>query len=147
LNIRTFLPDDFDRCVKLFINVFNSEPWNDNWTCERAGQYLMDFVGTPGFIGIVAAHNEEVNGLLFGVRKRWWREDELFINEMCVRSDKQRSGIGTKMIEYLDRFLNEEGIRTVTLLTNRGIAAEEFYKKNRFKEINRIVFMAKKIDC
>lgn len=63
-----------------------------------------------------------------------------------MRSDRQRSGIGTRIFEYLDNYLHDNGIGTITLLTDRGTTAEQFYKKNQFKEINRIVFMAKKID-
>lgn len=146
MTIRIFQPDDLVKSIELFIHVFNDEPWNDDWSNEKARLYLSDIAGTPGFIGIVATHNEELDGLLFGVRKRWWRGDEFYIHEMCVRSDRQRSGIGTRIFEYLDNYLHDNGIGTITLLTDRGTAAEQFYKKNQFKEINRIVFMAKKID-
>nr|WP_316046002.1 hypothetical protein [Planococcus glaciei] len=56
---------DLLRCTDVFIEVFNSEPWNDEWKPEKAKQYLLDFYHTPGFLGLVALEGEEVIGFSF----------------------------------------------------------------------------------
>ncbi|MFF2482754.1 GNAT family N-acetyltransferase [Paenibacillus sp. NPDC058071] len=145
MNIKSYLLDDFERCISLFIEVFNSEPWNDKWSREKAERYLNDYIHAPGFKGIVAEEEGTINGFIFGISKRWWSADEFFIHEMCVRSATQRTGIGTRMFNYLDQMLKEEAIENITLLTDRGVPAEAFYIKNGFKEIKRIVFLSKSI--
>jgi aminoglycoside 6'-N-acetyltransferase I len=145
MNIRPFNSNDLRKCTNLLINVFNHEPWNNNWSIEGATQYLVDYIQTPGFRAFVAEEETEIRGFIFGFRKRWWKGDEFFVNEMCVQIDNQRSGIGTRLINYLEGELLSEGIKNITLLTNREIPAEEFYKKNGFSEINRIIFLYKRI--
>ncbi|OAB38359.1 GCN5 family acetyltransferase [Paenibacillus glacialis] len=143
--IRPFESDDLRKCTTLFVNVFNREPWNDNWSIEAAKQYLVDYIQTPGFRGFIAEDGSEIRGFIFGFRKRWWEGDEFFVNEMCVQVDEQRSGIGTKLINYIEGDLIHAGIENITLLTNREIPAEEFYKKNGFNEIERLIFLHKRI--
>lgn len=65
MTIRTYTCEDFQRCVELFINVFNQEPWNDNWSNEYAEQYLKDFINTPGFKGIVFEDGSIIKGFIF----------------------------------------------------------------------------------
>lgn len=145
MTIRTYTCEDFQRCVELFINVFNQEPWNDNWSKEYAEQYLKDFINTPGFKGIVFEDGSIIKGFIFGTRKKWWSGDEFFINELCVEIDAQRRGIGTGMLNYLENILKDEEIERITLLTDKGIPAEAFYKKKGFIEIERLLFMNKEI--
>lgn len=144
MNIRKYSSHDFEQCIHLFIEVFNNEPWNDKWSRVKAESYLHDYIHTPGFKGVIAEEHEVIHGFIFGVSKRWWSADEFFINEMCVKSSQQRSGIGTSMLNYLAEELKSEGIENMTLLTNRDIPAEQFYKKNGFEEIERIIFLSKK---
>jgi aminoglycoside 6'-N-acetyltransferase I len=142
--IRQCISSDLKECTDLFINVFNKEPWNDNWTQEYAEQYLNDYVSTPGFFGVIAEERSKIKGFIFGIRKKWWSGDEYFINEMCVAIETQRSGIGTCLLNYLENKLQDEQINRITLLTNKGIPAEGFYKKNGFTEIDRLIFLSKK---
>jgi GNAT superfamily N-acetyltransferase len=137
--------NDLLRCTNTFTNVFNQEPWNDEWSTETAFQYLLDYTNSSGFIGIIAEDREEVIGFVFGVRKRWWSGDEFFINEMCVSVEKQKTGVGSKLMKFLEKKLEFDGIENITLLTDRGIPAEIFYKKNGFTEVDRVMFLNKNI--
>lgn len=145
MKITLFEEKDLLKCTNTFIDVFNQEPWNDEWAKETAKQYLLDFTNTPGFKGIVAVYGEEIIGFIFGNRKQWWSGDEFFINEMCVRIEKQKTGVGSKMMEYLIKELESDGVSSISLLTDRGIAAEAFYKKNGFSEIERLMFLSRDV--
>ncbi|WP_078433807.1 GNAT family N-acetyltransferase [Metabacillus halosaccharovorans] len=143
MKITLFEEKDLLACTNTFMEVFNQEPWNDKWTKETANNYLADFTHTPGFKGIVAYDEEEMIGFLFGTLKHWWSGDEFFINEMCVVADKQNSGIGSKMMNDLIKELEKDGVSMISLLTDRGIPAEDFYKKHGFSEIDRLVFLSR----
>ncbi len=143
--IRLFDIKDLEKCVELFCTVFNGEPWNDHWQHNKAREYLLDFINTPGFMSVIAMKDEKIIGLIFGHRKKWWKSDEFFVNEMCVHPKFQGRGIGSSMFESLEEELLRRGIETITLLTDRAVPAEGFYKKNGFVEIERIVFLAKEI--
>ncbi|MEK4300492.1 GNAT family N-acetyltransferase [Oceanobacillus sp. FSL W8-0428] len=142
MQFKTVEECDLLTCSKLFLNVFNEEPWNDKWTLEKAQQYLSDFYQTPGFLGVSAVENNEIVGFIFGVRRVWWSGDEFFINEMCVNTNQQNKGIGKALMDYLKEIIGSNEVATISLLTDRGIPAEEFYKRNGFKEIERLVFLS-----
>ncbi|MFP7478447.1 GNAT family N-acetyltransferase [Terribacillus saccharophilus] len=142
MEIRLCKENDVKACGDTYAKVFNDTPWNEAWTAESAYAYLSDFYHTPGFTGLVAVEDEEVIGFLFGVKRKWWSGDEFFINEMCVRSDQQNKGIGKALMEYL---IGTTDAETVSLLTDRGLPAENFYKRNGFKEIERLMFMSRNI--
>ncbi|GGP08105.1 GNAT family N-acetyltransferase [Oceanobacillus neutriphilus] len=142
MQFRIVEEEDLIICSKLFLTVFNEEPWNDEWTLETAQQYLSNFYQTPGFLGVSAVENNEIVGFIFGVRRVWWSGDEFFINEMCVDTNQQNKGVGKSLMDYLKKVIGSNGVATISLLTDRGIPAEEFYKRNGFKEIERLVFLS-----
>ncbi|HEY4622970.1 MAG TPA: GNAT family N-acetyltransferase [Solibacillus sp.] len=145
MEFKTYTEQDLEKCTKTFIKVFNSAPWNDEWTPENATSYLTDFTHTPGFLGLLAFEHDEIVGFIFGVRRAWWSGNEFFIHEMCVASQKQHAGVGTALLNQLVNELKPHAIQNITLLTDRGIPAEAFYKKNGFEEIERIMFLNKEL--
>ncbi|QXE02310.1 GNAT family N-acetyltransferase [Terribacillus sp. DMT04] len=142
MNMRACMESDLKVCSDIFVNVFREEPWNEAWTPEAAQQYLKDFYHTPGFTGILAVESQDIIGFIFGVNRKWWSGDEFFINEMCVRSDQQSKGTGKALMNYLLRTTDAE---TISLLTDRGLPAETFYKRNGFNEIERIMFLSRDV--
>ncbi|MGG4266731.1 GNAT family N-acetyltransferase [Peribacillus simplex] len=145
MEYKLFNRDDLLKCTETFVQVFNQEPWNDEWSTETAKQYLLDYINTPGFMGIIAVEGKEIIGFIFGAHKLWWSGEEFFINEMCVSMEKQKTGVGSRLLKFLMKELDLERVSNISLLTNRGIPAEAFYKKNGFTEINRLMFLSKEI--
>ncbi|KIL74952.1 GNAT family N-acetyltransferase [Pseudobacillus badius] len=145
MKVRLFTENDLSACTETFVEVFNDEPWNDHWSIEKAKQYLSGFIATPGFKGMIALKGQTVIGFLFGVHRIWWNGDEFFIHEMCVRSEKQNKGIGTMLLKFLENELENRNVTHISLLTDRGIPAELFYLKNGFREIERLMFLSKRI--
>ena len=146
MEIRDFKSDDFDGCANLFIQVFSQAPWNDHWSLESASVYLRDIVMTPGFYGIVAQNEFGIIGMCWGHIKRWGMGDEFYVDEMCVVSERQRQGVGQRIMLYAKQKLGEMGVRHLTLLTARNTLAESFYQKQGFVAVNRLVFMKYAID-
>ncbi|HSP22087.1 MAG TPA: GNAT family N-acetyltransferase [Planococcus sp. (in: firmicutes)] len=146
MELRIFRKNDLQNCTETFVSVFNDAPWNDEWDMEKATNYLADFSKTPGFTGILAVEDTEIIGFIFGSRRRWWSGDEFFINEMCVKGEQQQKGVGKKLLNRLAEELEGSTITSVSLLTDRGIPAEHFYKKNGFEEIERLVFLSRDVE-
>ncbi|MBA4537277.1 GNAT family N-acetyltransferase [Bacillus aquiflavi] len=145
MEFKVFTENDLIECTKIFIEVFNDEPWNDEWTFERAKQYITDFYHTPGFFGVLAIEKGEMIGFIHGVNKAWWSGNEFYINEMGVKQQWRNQGVGKALLEQLIKELEDSEISNFALLTNRGTSAEAFYKKNGFQEIERLVFYSRDI--
>ncbi|MER1957144.1 MAG: hypothetical protein ABS942_07180 [Solibacillus sp.] len=72
MEFKQYIAQDLEKCTTTFIDVFNAEPWNDEWTVENATRYLMDFTNTPGFFGLVACEQEDLIGFWRSPRVVEW---------------------------------------------------------------------------
>jgi len=142
VQIRSFRSADLERCVMLFITIFSEDPWHDQWlSFARARAFLADIIGTPGFRGFVAEEDGHLVALCFGHKRRWWQGDEYFINELGVLPGRQRKGIGSQLLRYVREQLRQEGVQYISLLTERGIPAEQFYLKEGFQKSKDVIYM------
>ena len=81
----------------------------------------------------------------FGHYKSWYNGKEYFIDEMFVKNDRQKNGLGSMFIKYIEDDMLKNDIKRFTLLTKRGSSSELFYKKNGFSNIENLCFMYKNI--
>ena len=132
MKIRELLPPDINVCVVLLIAAYNPPPWNDHWTEETGKRYLSDFLASPNFIGYVIIESDEIVGALFAHRKTWWTNDEIFVDELFIRPDRQRHGYGKMLMDRVEVLSKELRLGGVTLLTNKYHPARLFYEKNGY---------------
>jgi aminoglycoside 6'-N-acetyltransferase I len=130
-------------CATLFISVFNSPPWNEKWSQDVALKRLEDCFNTPGAYGVVAIVEDEVSGFAIGVVEQYDQNENFYLKEICVDSTKQRSGIGTKMMDALHHDLVRKGVGMVYLLTIRDSPAAAFYEKCGFLNSSKMIMMSK----
>jgi len=57
-------------CIHLYIDVFNSPPWNETWTVESASERLSDLLSTPKFRGYTQHIDGKPAGFIAGNAKR-----------------------------------------------------------------------------
>jgi aminoglycoside 6'-N-acetyltransferase I len=132
-----------EACAALFIAVFNNPPWNEAWRQEVALKRLQDCYNTPEAYGIVAIVEDEVCGFAIGIAEQYDQNEHFYLKEMCVDSTKQRSGIGTKIIDVLHQNLVSRGVSMIYLLTMRDSQAAAFYEKCGFLNGPRMIVMTK----
>lgn len=145
MEIRKLLPDDIDMCVRLLIATYNPPPWNNHWTEETGKKYLAEFMSNNNFIGFVAVEDDEIVGAMFAHRKVWWTNDEIFIDELFIKPDRQRQGYGKLLMDQAEELSKELGLGGVTLLTNKYLPAKSFYEKNGYTAAEHVVFMYKEV--
>ena len=75
--------------------------------------------------------------------KHWYTGTEYCIDELCIRTDRQRQGLGSYFLEELQRQLQSMGIEQIFLQTDRDVPAYRFYLKNGFLELSDLVSFAK----
>jgi len=136
MKTRPFFKDDIPACAALFLNVFNREPWNDQWTIQLAVEYIEDVMNTPGFVGLVMedSRKREIIGFVIGARKKWWNGDIFYLYEMCVGQAYQGKGIGKQLMEDTKTSLFQNGFSAIVLLTERTFPSAHFYEKQGFIE-------------
>ena len=141
MDYETIHLDDVNRCAEIFVHVFNSSPWNEDWDVRSASHRLTEIVGTPGFMGLQVVSEQRIVGFVMGYLETFDTGGDFYLKEMCIFPGMQRQGIGTALIEELKRHLARSGARKLYLLTARGSVAERFYEKNGFYTSETMIMM------
>ncbi len=144
VDVAPFGPDQLDAAARLYMAVFNSPPWHDQWTFDTARRRLADTLATPNALGL-AASDHELIGFVIGYGEHWFDGMHFYVSEMCVAPDRQRSGIGTRLLRQLEQALHALPVTRVYLLTMRGGPAEDFYVKNGFYVSPKMVLMSRRL--
>jgi len=141
--IKEFSVNDLQKCCDLYIRVFNSEPWNDNWTDEMAHMYLHELTEHKRFLGYTLWDDDCLIGAVFAHMKRF-KYDEIYIDEFFISPDYQRKGNGIMLMSAVEKFAKENSIVSVTLLTGVDKPAFNFYRKLGYKHLDYLAFMYKR---
>lgn len=73
-------------------------------------------------------NNEEIFGFIFALCKISGSKQEIYINEMAVRPDKQGQGIGKQLLNKVIEYSNNNGLAGVVLYTSENAPAAGFRK-------------------
>lgn len=119
-----------DDLAVLFVNAFNKEPWNDNWTIEQAKERLIDIINTPKFCGMASYEDKKLVGFIMGKGEQYYDGIHFQILEFCVDNKMQGKGLGRKILKEFIKTLESKGIYKIFLLTLRNEHTEGFYRKN-----------------
>lgn len=146
LEISTYTSKDLDDCVDLYLEVFSSDPWFDDWKSrDQVRNYLKELMKNPVFKGYVVYSKDKLLAVCLGHKRSWWSGKEYFIDELFVSNEIQGRGLGTYLLDYVVDMLNMEDCTRLTLLTNRNFPAEKFYLKNGFDIKTERLVMIKEI--
>ena len=139
-----FTPAHLDDAARLYVSVFNAAPWHDRWTPATAHQRLADTLATPGALGFVLVEGDLL-AFALGYSEPWYDGAHFYIKEMCVRGDRQRSGLGTRLLQHLEQALREQQVDRAYLLTLHGGPAEAFYARQGYYVSPRMRLMAHRL--
>lgn len=141
--IRSIVPPDVPVLARIFKECFAAPPWSEAWTDETAIRRLSQFMGTETRRGVVAFEGERAVGFVLGQIEAWVEGNLFLVQEMCVVSDRRRSGLGGRLLEWLLRDIESRDHVTRTyLLTDADSAAEAFYLGRGFQRSGRRVVLS-----
>ena len=147
LIIRRIGLKETEQVKEKFLQVFTDEPWLDDWSDEQQlDMYLQDLMGQSYSVAFGLYDGDELIGASLGYIKHWYSGTEYIIDELFIVQERQGQGIGTYFVSEIGKAIKEMEVYTVFLLTERGVPAYEFYKKNGFNEIPETTAFWKKFD-
>lgn len=132
----------------LFLDVFTSAPWFDEWVNEeQLDLYLKDLTDNSNSLslGLFDEKGTLIGGSL-GYTFNWWQGKEYYIKEFFIAKDCQNKGAGSTFLEQIEFYLKKQKMSHITLMTDKDVSAYPFYKKNGFTEQTGSAFFFKKID-
>ena len=143
MNIRKIEEKDLDVLAELFVSVFNSEPWSENWNKEWAYERLSIIFKSYRFHGYVAEENNVPIGAIFSRIGSYKGKLELEVIENFVNSNDQRQGVGAALMGELELQAKREGVVCFVLQTDKTTYAKDFYLKHSFQEHEENLLMSR----
>ncbi len=138
---------EVEKVSGMFLEVFQSEPFNFDWiNKKKALGYMTDLFNDSGFKGFTYKDNGKTIGYCLGSYNRNMIADQYHIKEIFIKKESQHQGYGLKMLNEIEDFLKSVNIDVITLYTNIGIPAYNFYLKNNFQVMSDTVHMLKVIN-
>ena len=131
---------------ELFLRVFTAEPWKDDWSDqEQLNAYIHDLTGHSNSLTYGLYENGKLIGVSMGNIKHWFTGTEYYVDEFCIRPDRQGRGLGTLLLKEIEKAIKDLGLTQVFLQTESTVPAYHFYRKNGFIELTEHVSFAKKL--
>ncbi|RYD23790.1 MAG: GNAT family N-acetyltransferase [Verrucomicrobiaceae bacterium] len=143
---RPFEEADLDACVEIFVSTFAQPPWEETWDRGVVRERLEQIVRTPGAFGVVVGNGDGLAGFALGFSEPWHEGSHFYLKEMCIAHDRQRQGLGTRLLEFLSGELEGRDTRRIYLLTARGDMSEAFYAKAGFYTSPKMILMARRFE-
>lgn len=137
---------DMTICARVFADVFNAPPWSEGWSVSAALARLTEISRTPGFVGMKAVEEGQIQGFAMGYLESFDSGTDFYLKEMCVLPDVQRKSIGTALLAALKEELASKGARKLYLLTSRDGPAARFYAKNGFHTSDKMIMMGLRLE-
>ena len=144
--VKEFLINDIQKCCEILIQTFNNPPWNDKFTAETARIYLQELIDNKRFAGYTIWDNGLLVGAVFCHLRYNWRGDELSVDLIYISPEYQRKGYGGILMRTVEKYAKDHSCICISLSTNAGTPAFDFYGKIGFKEFpGKLIWLYKSI--
>ena len=136
---------DVKDLAEMYVETFNSEPWNDRWTIDTASKRLHQMINVEDFCGILARKNGILCGMILGSKEQYFDGTMFNIKEFCVKNEMRGKGLGTEIYKEFEIRMKEEGVSEIILFTSKGDYTEHFYHKQGLETYNDLTLMGKQL--
>ena len=133
--IREINEQDYPVVLEIWNNVLG----NYNFTAENIDWHHDRFKGNENYKAFVAELENCVVGIIYIMQYAPWavEGEQFWIQGIAVKDDMQGKGIGTKLLEHIEKYGKEKRVEYITLNTGfKRTAAHAFYERNGYSSGN-----------
>lgn len=135
---------------KLYMDVFNSDPWNEKWTITssmKRVEYFSPSINKYGLGYLIKDKGKgKVIGFIGGVFYYYDQFTIFTIEEMFINNNLQNKGIGNQLLIEFEKILTKMKVNKIELKTLKKSYVEKFYKNRGYiTNKNNRIYLAKDI--
>lgn len=124
--------NDIPAVAQALAKSYSEEPWNENWSQEKAERRVKGILANFESIGLKYESDGNILGGLLGFVDPYAEEDFFFISEIFVIPENKKQGIGSALLFELEKLLKQRNISVIQL--NSINYNQNFYEKNGFQK-------------
>lgn len=98
IDIVPFSEGELAELAEIYVRAYNPKICVENWTSKKAYELLQQLFGQNEKICLVASCEGKTVGALLAHINHWWSGNQLYIDELFVAPEFQKSGIGTTLM-------------------------------------------------
>ena len=117
MQYRMYKESDIEGFATAMSKAYSEEPWNEQWSSERAIRRVQAIVGNYQSIGLAAEDEGVIVGGLLGFVDPYADEDFFYVSEIFVVPEYKKQGIGRNLIRKLEEEIKKRGISVVQLMS------------------------------
>jgi len=111
--------------IKQITELYRMEGW---WEKEKDDQELVAGIIKGSHCFFIAVREEEIIGMGRAISDQ---ASDAYIQDVAVKSESRRKGIGTVIIREITARLRADGLNWIGIIAERG--SQEFYSRLGFK--------------
>ena len=127
MEIKLINQNDIPTLAVAMAAAYSEDPWNENWTQEKAERRIRAILCNFEAMGLTAFEDGKIIGALLGYVDPYAEEYFFFVSELFVIPEKMKHGVGKQLLVELEKNLKEKNIHVVQLISIDY--NEAFYKK------------------
>ena len=133
LIIRTALPSDMEAVLSMIKELADFEKALDQVKITSEQLIEDGFGSSPLYQSIIAVYKGEISAYaIYYFGYSTWNGKTLYLEDLMVKSDYRRNGIGQKLFEYIVKIAKDQKVKRLDWqVLNWNHSAIEFYKKNK----------------
>lgn len=113
--ISKIIDEEIMAVADVLVSAYKDEPWNENWTRERAIIRIKAILCNYQAVGLKANDEKGIAGAILGFVDPYSNEDFFYVSELFVKSERKGQGIGTALLNALYKYLKVQNIQAMQL--------------------------------
>jgi len=121
------------------LSIWNNEIGSNYFNSSNFSSHHNRFKASENHKAFVAELDNRIVGFVYIMQCSPWSVDGdyFWIQGIAIKSDMQGKGIGTKLLEHIEKYGKEKGVEYITLNTGvKRIDAHAFYERNGYTSGN-----------
>lgn len=128
---------DIDLITPLYIDYYNAQ--GDDWTPEIVRRRIWQVLASPDSLCLLALEGESVVGFAMGRFEQFYDLVAYNLVEILIAGPCQNRGLGTQLMQELERRVKASGASLVQLMAVSDEAHDRFYGRLGYQNTTTLV--------